>query len=380
MKVSANSKVLRWARATSNLSLDDVASRMGRPRQVIEAWESGQDSPTYAQLETLAYNVYKRPLAVFFFPEPPEEEGLKESFRTLPDVEFGKIPPRVVHLIRQARSMQIGLGELCDGRNPSNTRILGRADVLESSDPVRVAQDVRRFLNVTLDEQACWADDGEAAERWRRAIEDAGVFVFKDAFRQDEVSGFCLYDREFPVILVNNSMPLTRQMFTLFHELAHLMLQTSGIDWTDDLLSSLTGRNRRLEVLCNEFAAEVLAPTADFMAHLRKGRHDDHSVSVMAARYSVSREVILRRLLDIGLVTEDYYRRKAKEWIAEARRSRRGTSGGNYYATKISYLGRTYLNIAFAQYYRNRLSIHELSGYLGVKVDHIPALEQAFSK
>ena len=380
MKVPANSKILRWARVTSNLSLDDVAGRVGRPRQVIEAWENGQDSPTYAQLEALAYNVYKRPLAVFFFPEPPEEEGLQESFRTLPDVEFDKIPPRVVHLIRQAKSRQIGLSELCDGRNPSNIRILGRVDVLESSDPVRVAQDMRRFLNVTLEEQACWADDGEAAERWRSAIEDAGVFVFKDAFRQDEISGFCLYDREFPVILVNNSMPLTRQMFTLFHELAHLMLQTSGIDWTDDLLSSLTGRNRRVEVVCNEFAAEVLMPTADFMAHLRKGRYDDHSISVMAARYSVSREVILRRLLDMGLVTEDYYRRKAKEWMAEARRSRRGTSGGNYYATKIAYLGRTYLNIAFAQYYRNRLSIHELSGYLGVKVDHIAALEQAFNK
>ncbi|MDP2858147.1 MAG: hypothetical protein Q8P50_09250, partial [Bacillota bacterium] len=77
---------------------------------------------------------------------------------------------------------------------------------------------------------------------------------------------------------------------------------------------------------------------------------------------------------------EDYYSRKAEEWIVAARRSRRGTSGGNYYATKIAYLGRTYLNIAFAQYYQNRLSIHELSGYLGVKVDHIPALEQAFSK
>ncbi|KKL56723.1 hypothetical protein LCGC14_2242570, partial [marine sediment metagenome] len=38
--------------------------------------------------ERLAYEIYKRPLALFFFPEPPEEETPKESFRTLPQEEI----------------------------------------------------------------------------------------------------------------------------------------------------------------------------------------------------------------------------------------------------------------------------------------------------
>jgi len=40
---------------------------------VIEGWEAGASAPTYPQLEALAYKVYKHPLALFFFPEPPED-------------------------------------------------------------------------------------------------------------------------------------------------------------------------------------------------------------------------------------------------------------------------------------------------------------------
>jgi hypothetical protein len=34
-------------------------------------------------------------------------------------------------------------------------------------------------------------------KRWREAIFSVGIYVFKDAFRVDEYSGFCLYDEIF---------------------------------------------------------------------------------------------------------------------------------------------------------------------------------------
>jgi len=42
------------------------------------------------------------------------------------------------------------------------------------------------------------------------------VFVFKDAFRAEDYCGFSLFDPVFPLIYVNNSMPKSRQIFTLF--------------------------------------------------------------------------------------------------------------------------------------------------------------------
>ena len=59
--------VLRWARESQGYSIEEVASRLKRDPSEVAAWETGAESPTYVQLETLAYKIYKRPLAVFFF-------------------------------------------------------------------------------------------------------------------------------------------------------------------------------------------------------------------------------------------------------------------------------------------------------------------------
>ena len=67
-------EIFRWARTTCGLSVADVAQMLKRPSEEIEAWESGEEAPTYPQLEKLAYQIYKRPLAVFFLPPPSEEE------------------------------------------------------------------------------------------------------------------------------------------------------------------------------------------------------------------------------------------------------------------------------------------------------------------
>ena len=66
----------------------EVAFKIGKDIDTIMSWGSGDNSPTYIQLEKLAYKVYKRPLALFFFPEPPDEEMPQQSFRTLPEYEI----------------------------------------------------------------------------------------------------------------------------------------------------------------------------------------------------------------------------------------------------------------------------------------------------
>ena len=93
-----------------------------------------------------------------------------------------------------------------------------------------MAAQIRDFLGITLDEQFAWRKDDTALKAWRAAFFKVGVTVFKDAFGEETYCGFSLYDEEFPIIYVNNSNAKTRQIFTLCHELAHLVFRTSGID------------------------------------------------------------------------------------------------------------------------------------------------------
>jgi Zn-dependent peptidase ImmA (M78 family) len=176
--------------------------------------------------------------------------------------------------------------------------------------------------------------------------------------------------------MVNNSTAHSRQIFTLFHELAHLLYSTGGITKDDtSFIDHLTGRARDIETKCNFFAAEFLVPPATFPWQDVGRTEIDSFVSFQAKRYNVSREVILRRLLDRGYVDRKTYLRKVAEWNQEYEKSKEGRKGGNYYATQATYLGDTFLRLAFNQYYRGAVTLQQLASHLRMKARNVVRLE-----
>lgn len=371
--IPINPIVLAWARQRAGLSLNDAIEKFVD----FAAWEEGTASPSYPQLEKLSGEM-KVPIAVFFFPEPPQVPQIRESFRTLPDAEFNHIPRRMLLLLRKAKALQLNLPELTQGRNPA-PRLITRDLVFTSKQSVdSMAARVREYLNVSLAEQQAWGDDDIALKAWRKALQSVGVFVFKDAFKTDGYSGFSLYDELFPVIYVNNSSTKTRQMFTIFHELAHLLFHTSGIDTThDDYIHALPTRQKQIEILCNQFAAAFLVPTRAFDVAMADRDRSERTAEMLAAQFHVSREVVYRFFLDRGWIDERDYVRAARRWVAQRQPS---SSNGNHYWTKIAYLGQDYIRLAFSQYYQHRIDDVQLAEYLDTKPRNLSALENYFSR
>lgn len=374
--------VLKWARERAGYSLADVARAMNKDVTVIESWEQeeGPEAPTYVQLEKLAYQLYKRPLATFFLPEPPQEPDLKKSFRTLPDSEVEALSVDTRFALRYARSMQLALKELTNGVNSSERKIFRDITLGRKSNINQLAAQVRQYLGVSLSDQTNWRSAEDALKIWREYIEQVGIFVFKRSFKQKDVSGFCLLDSEFPIIYLNNSTAKTRQIFTLFHELAHILIQVNGITKLDDrYINDLPKDKKDIEVTCNSFAAEFLVPSQDFDRRIRNVKVDDASFSSLADFYKVSREVIVRKFLDRGLVDQKYYEAKAAQWVKEYLEGKPESEGGNCYRTQATYLGNKYLGLVFGQYYQGRLSIERAAEYLGVKTTSIAGLEHIFA-
>lgn len=375
--IPVSPEMLRWARETAGFSSKEVARKLKLKTisaLTIEAWERGEGAPTYPQLEKLAYQIYKRPLALFFFPEPPREETPKQSFRTLPTEELLRLSPRLLYLRRQAQSMRVNLEELYEGRDPTPRSIVRDLKFFIDQPLPSMVAATREYLNVDLEAQLKWKDAKAAFAAWRNALLDCGVFVFKDAFKVDQVSGFCLYDDRFPLIYVNNSKPDTRQIFTLFHELCHLLFNTGGVDAPlEPYLDFLTGQNRQIEILCNRFAADFLVPDEDFSSRIRELSITDESIQALAKTYSVSREVILRKLSDKDLVNSSQYKLYVEKWAKEDGRKKK--NGGNANRTLKTYFGDHYLELAFRRYYQKRISLEQLADYLGVKVKRVTAME-----
>lgn len=372
-----NPEVLAWARQRAGLNLDTAVEKFNH----FAEWEKGSVLPSYSQLEKLADEL-KLPIAVFFFPEPPKLPSIRESFRTLPDAEFDHMPRRVQYLLRKAKAFQLNLPELAQDRNPAPRLITRDLTFAPTVSLDTMAAKVRDFLGIGVAEQMAWKDDDTALKNWRKSLQSVGVFVFKDAFKADDYSGFSLYDPEFPIVFVNNSSTKTRQMFTLFHELAHLLFHTSGIDTShdDDYLDALPAQQRRIEVLCNSFAARFLVPTREFDAFSERFGHSEEAAERIAVHFHVSREVIFRIFLDRNWISQSAYAQAAKKWAAQRQGSGESGGGGDHYWTKISYLGMDYMRLAFSQYHQNRIDDVQLAEYLDTKPKNLSSLEDYFSR
>lgn len=112
--------VLTWARERAGYSLDAAAESFPR----IDRWEAGESFPSYPQLESLA-DKFKIPVAVFFFPEPPDLPPVEESFRTLEPTNIAEIPPRIRLLLRKAQSFQMALKSYMTAATLHSVRSLG---------------------------------------------------------------------------------------------------------------------------------------------------------------------------------------------------------------------------------------------------------------
>jgi Zn-dependent peptidase ImmA (M78 family) len=368
--IAVNGDVITWARERAGFGPDEAAQKFPK----IAAWEAGTASPSYPQLETMA-DEFRIPIAVFFFPERPNVPRIEETFRTLPDTEFARLPRRIQFLLRKAKAFQLGLYELTQGRSPAERLITREVEFTVRMSPDTMAARVRDYLGISLDQQTDWRDADEALKEWRQGLYRVGIFVFKDAFREESFSGFSLYDDVFPIIYVNNSAAKTRQIFTLFHELGHLLFRTSGIDPLDDqYVERLPERPRHIEVLCNRFAAQFLLPEKAFEAAIAGQRPNEQTAEMLAERFHVSREFIFRKFLDRNLITQEDYGRAARKWAAQKQKG----SGGDPYWSKLAYLGRDYAALAFNQYHQNRIDETQLGEYLDMKPKNVGTLEEYF--
>ena len=368
-----NPDIVRWARERSGYTLQEVAKSLNKDVETISEWESGAAAPTYLQLEKLA-DKYKRPVAMFFFPEPPQEPDFVEQL-ALRSSEIEKLHPGIRILLRQARARQLSLIELNTGTNPAETKIFRDLHSHLDDSPTELAQQTRTYLGISVEMQTSWRSAREALENWRESIEEKGIFVFKDAFQDDSVDGFCLIHDQFPVIYLNNSRSAVRQIFSLFHELAHLLLGENGIT------RGINPVGEQIEVFCNQFAAEFLVPSSDLETRFNDLPYGDTAIEELAGYYKVSRPVILLKLVNRGGFTSEDYRQKTAQWTEEyeSRLERRVGSespdGGNYYNTHAVYLGYRFIELAFSSYHQGQCSIEELADHLNVKAKNLHGLE-----
>jgi Zn-dependent peptidase ImmA (M78 family) len=371
--MAINPDILRWAREFSGKTIVECHEKFGAKK--YNDWENGADQPKYNELQKIGLFFHK-PIAVFFFSKPPQFKSIKASFRTLPDTIM-TFNSKTISMLELGRIMQLNLSELHDGINPSSN-LITQYHFSDKSSIKSTASELRLLLNVNLKEQQKFNSFDVAFEHWRDVFFNVGVYVFKNAFKNDNISGFCIYDDMFPVIYVNNSLSFTRQIFTLFHEMYHLISSISGVDFLDDSKYADIKQNS-IERRCNEFAGAFLVPDEDFLYQTKDKIIDDNNIEILANLYSVSREVILVKLVQNNLITNEIYHNIYNTINNDNFRNIRNDDksqnrGGNYYNTQMSYKGHHYIKLVYKSFYSNKITLPQLAQYMSMKIPAIKKL------
>ena len=137
---------------------------------------------------------------------------------------------------------------------------------------------------------------------------------------------------------------------------------------------------------CNAVAGEVLVPTDSLNAYLSAKTITSISlddVDTMAGKFNISKEVVIRRLLDTRWFTQDEYDTFANEirqnFLQQreadklARQEGRGPSiYKNVTREAIDKTSPTICRILLIGYTDGYFSKQDVSGYLGIKEKHIP--------
>jgi Zn-dependent peptidase ImmA (M78 family)/transcriptional regulator with XRE-family HTH domain len=377
--------VLVWARETAGLSQEQVARKISKTfhAERLKQWEENEAQPTIKQLRRLS-QIYKS-TGFFYLPRAPRDFPVPHDFRRLPDVGPPVYSPELRFELRAAqerRRIAILLYDDLEEAVPGFA-LAGNRD----ESPESLARRAREALGVTLDQQVQWrGDQYKALREWKKAVEALGVLVFQvSEITSQEMRGFSIYQQVLPIMAVNRSERPRARIFSMMHELTHLMLKTSGVCDFDEDAPGRPLPDQQLEVLCNRVAAEILVPKSDLLVqpqvaiHPRPRDWGDQEIGDLSRRYAVSREVIVRSLLTHGRTSEVFYLRKREQYRREYKEWRDNQEGGyeNHGEKRLRILGNTFARLVLDTYANGRLTLSEVAGYLGVKVNYVPTIEQA---
>jgi Zn-dependent peptidase ImmA (M78 family)/transcriptional regulator with XRE-family HTH domain len=376
-------ELLRWARETSGLSPEDAAHKLQIKVDRLRRWEAGRLHPTIPQLRKAAA-VYKRPLAAFFLSEPPPPATPLHDFRRLPEGGGERtMSPALLLAMRRARRSRGVAVELA--------RTSGRAvepfpvQAQLADDPDRLAARLRSFLGITLDEQSSWTSLYRPLNAWITALETKDLLVFQTSHvALDEMRGFSLSERAFPVIVLNSKDSPRARVFTLMHELVHVALNDGGV--CDPLKTRRVARSHedRVEVFCNRVAGALLVPAEALTAipivgaAARPRVWEDSELRQLAQAFGVSEEVILRRLLIVQRTTEEFYQAKRREYLAAYAGKRKADAAKPIKIPPSRIVvrnnGRLYTQLVLDALDNDRITFADVADYLSTNLKHLDAI------
>lgn len=349
VRIPVSADVLRWAADRAGWSEEAVYNRFPR----FGNWLSADPAPTLKQLQAFAQAAHV-PFGYLMLPAPPKEATPIPDLRTRGDEQRDEISPDLRDTIYACQRRQNWYRDFAITHGFEPVALVGSASIGSPVEPV--AEQLRTAIGFGVEQRSEFRNWSAAFRQLIDLIEDTGVLVSvngivgADTHRPldpQEFGGFALVDDYAPLIFVNAADTKAAQIFTIVHELAHIVAGESALSDAGVARSDHDTHER----WCNQVAAELLVPRATLPGAFN-GSADAAELDRLAALYRVSTLVVLRRLHDVDLIEWDEYRVRYREELERVRektkRAKDGSNGGSFYKVQPLRLGRRFARAVVA--------------------------------
>ncbi|MEA3445184.1 MAG: helix-turn-helix transcriptional regulator, partial [Bacteroidota bacterium] len=115
-------KVFKWARESAKMAEETAASKVAVSIEKLREWEAGESFPTIRQAQNLA-KAYKRPFALFFLPDIPNDFQPLQDFRKVGSKELSTSS---IFIIREVQQKQAWISEVNEDNNEKTIPFVGK--------------------------------------------------------------------------------------------------------------------------------------------------------------------------------------------------------------------------------------------------------------
>lgn len=369
IRENINPALLTFSRERMGYDIPVIAKKVPVNEERWLKWEQGEEKPTTNQLITLASKLDRTP-AFFYLEDVPDEEEPLSEFRTINNTSLETASPKLISAIREAHRNREELFRLYEEMNRAPKMI--PKYYVAGPTTEEIAKEVREWLEVTYEMQTSWTSSSNALTNWKNLLEEQDLYVLQyPSVEVSECRGFAIAEDQFPVIGINSRDSYNARIFTLLHELAHVLFRNSVL--INDSLTNYFGNNQTLEQRCNRLAAEILVPGEDTVREFKRNILSVREIQRLSNRFRVSGYVMLIRLKNLDLITQEEYNWLEPEF-SFYNQNTGGSDGGDPYYNRIVQKGRLFLKASFQSYFNGQITVAELANLTGWKVPNLNEL------
>ena len=359
------------------ITLDALAQEASVPLENIQKVIEGTPGFTFLQLRKIA-DYFGR--GVLFFLEAGDVDISQihsTQFRTINNQKTTLSPKlrRLIERVERQRQTYLGLREeLGEPSVPFTPPIgIGRR-------PTQAANSARVWLELSKE---------KTFKAYREAVERKGILVFRSNGyngkwqipKEEDICGFSLYHNSWPLIFVRKEATEARQIFTMMHELGHLLLhKDSFVDDRDDL-NSYAGKERD----ANEFAGRLLIPDSVLATIVDAKRPTDVVdfdgwLRPLALKLGLSTQAILVRLLRANRLPQPIYKAYV-DWKAQLPKGSTGGGDRSYRHREPKHLfGDKFVRTVLEALQTKNISLSKASTYLdNITIADVHKLEGTYA-